>query len=213
MTHWSRPRRLATTEREHLAATLRALADELTAAHAGHVQQLLLDATGRHIPIKDSTVAAQPTNGVDEDGHPVQPDTPTERAALGTDPDTARVAARAEQALRTLRRLSRDTADVLSLLHAWDPWRSVAPCPRCGQPFDRRYARCQAVVNGAQCGSSQTHERRCKVCDEPQQPGQSLRGGRCNTCRMFLARRGHDRNTAARLALQSNLIVDGVAHA
>lgn len=82
----------------------------------------------------------------------------------------------------------------------------------CGHPVDRRFTRCQVTVDGVQCGTGSTTERRCanRTCDKVLEPGDRTLDGRCDTCARFRRRTGRDRIVTEGLALSDGLLVEGV---
>ena len=174
----SRPvRPFDTKARQDLAEWLETLATELRAPHAGTVQQQLGDtATAKGYPNRSSGVHTTPHHPVDEHGRPVQPDTPTEQAALNGDPQ-ADQAARILDQLVILRRASKEA---LNGLRAWSPNRRLETCPVCHAP--KTGGRCQATdpTTGVQCAANK-NTRLCRDCGDVCAPGQ-YRGGRCNAC-------------------------------
>lgn len=197
-------RPLGRDERAAMYQDLAALAIDLVATNANDVQRLLGDALAYGYPSTGSGSGTEPANQVDADGVPVQPDSMTERLALRPD----RMAVEAHHLVTMLRRTHRLVVSCRDQLQAWDPARAVRHCTRCGHPLGPDETRCQQRdEEGRQCGARETAARSCRICGEVQEPGQPLRQGRCNACRMFHARHGHDRNTATRLALGDNLEV------
>ena len=78
-------------------------------------------------------------------------------------------------------------------------------------PMNPNYQRCQQIIDGAQCGTRASSERRCRICEAVQAPGQALRGGRCDPCRKAWERTGRERVATSMLALAEGLIVEGGA--
>lgn len=196
MTHWRRPKALTADELTRTADDLRALADELEAAHALQVQQLL---EAEADPTWPAATSGSGTGGGAGGGSPV------ERAVTEIDHD----AGRAKATIGILRQLARLAPLARSALLERSPGRAVALCPRCGYPLDRRYQRCQQIIDGVQCGSRAGAERRCGTCDEVQPPGQPLRNGECDACRKHRRRTGRARVATSMLALRQGLIHDG----
>lgn len=196
MTHWRRPRGLTADELARTADDLRALADELTAEHALQVQRLIeVEAD----PTWPAATSGTGTGGGAGGGSPV------ERAVTDTDRDSGR----ALTTIGILRQLARLAPLARSALLERSPGRAVALCPRCGHPLDRRYQRCQQIIDGVQCGSRAGAERRCSTCDEVQPPGQPLRNGECDACRKHRRRTGRARVATSMLALRQGLIEEG----
>lgn len=206
-----KPRLLAPTARLQLADDLEGLARQLRTSHAHNTQQALAETAAIGYPNRASGAAGNPNNPVDENGDPVQPDTATERAALTPDP----AAGYAQAVLKDLRLLAIKTPALWSALQQYDPDRPVAACPRCGHPFARGFTRCQNMIDGRQCGSSDKTERRCAnyTCDVLIPPSVKPWDGRCDTCASFRKANGRDRIVTAGLDLQDNVIIEGVAHA
>jgi hypothetical protein len=193
-----RPRPLHSIDRASGAALLRALADEWDAAHAQSVQHLL---TVEADPAWPATASGAGTGG----SRPSEPGSPTERAALDHD----RAATAALAVLLAQRRAIAAAEVALGGLRDRRPDRPRALCPRCDMPLDPNYQRCQQIIDGVQCGTRAGADRRCKTCDEPQQPGRSLRAGECDACRQHRRRTGRARIATSRLALNEGLIAEG----
>lgn len=192
-------RPLKEVERINLAEALRALADELTGPHANDTQQRLGQALQVGYPTKASGTPNAHSNQVDEDGHPIDPDTPTEKAALGHD----LASSWAEGLLSSLADLYDDVISAHSGLEGWSssPKRHVAKCKQCDVPKTEDH----------QCPEKVWPD--CKGCGNPMAPG-DRHGGRHDRCRQFKVYNGHDKVSAKRLELTDDLIEDtGVYHA
>lgn len=204
-------RRIHPDERAAYARLLNALADELTGNHADSVQTLLTDALDYGYPSTSSTVPKQHTNRVDDDGHPLHPDTRPEQLAL--DPD--RMAADAADLIRAVQRIARQAGHLAVRLQAWNPNRVVRRCGACGHPLPRGTSRCQRMIDGRRCSATETTERRCgnPHHNKIMAPGEKLRKGpdgiyRCNTCRMFHERNQRDRTTINSYGLGANVLME-----
>ena len=177
-----RARPLTPDQRTRGAAILRALADELERAGAGRTQQALGAAADFCYP---STAGGNGGGG----GSGL---TPVEAKASSFD-------APAADAIRLLLELHQvlGLADRCQLaLQGWRHDRPLELYPDCSHPVDRRYRRCQVILDdGRQCGAGLT-ERRCDTCRRPLATGEKLRSGRaldqggitvqeCDTCRQW----------------------------
>lgn len=152
------------------------------------ILELLRDALDHGYPTRASTVPAQPTNEVDENGDPVQPSTQPEAAVVNPD----RTARAASDLIDTFRDLHRKTVTLAALIEAWDPNRAVRHCPRCGHPYEDDQTRCQQIIDGRQCGAREDAERyctgyptadACPLKGAPVPRGKKRRDGLCDTCR------------------------------
>lgn len=190
MSYWARPKALGVDRREQLACLLADLATELRSDHAASVQQLLAVEAD---PVWPATASGAGPSGGTSNGSPV------ERAV--TSPD--RNADRARRALNDQTQLDRLARTVLLALIERSPARPVALCPQCDHPLDRRFARCQRIIDGVQCGSRAGADRTCTTCHEVQPPGRPLRQGECNACRMHRQRTGRARIAVSALARQA----------
>lgn len=201
---------LSPDERSRIAGSLRALADELTKPKSHDTQLVLKTALEYGYPTTSSGAGGNRSNQTDEDGKPVQPDTKPEQLAIHPD----REAAQAEALLSGLRVIGRQGDLLVAALLAWDPARQVRFCSRCQHPLPDDSSRCQQTdEDGRLCSATEKVERICMICDETQQPGEPLRSGRCNRCRLFLRRKGREYTTIAGYALQDNVIETEVADA
>ncbi len=215
----TQPRIPTPTHRAAIADKLELLAHELRRQQAADTMRLIAEAIdGTPYPNQASGTPRQPHNQTDDDGHPIPPDTPTETAALNRDPTTHR-AATAINNLWTIHDLTRQT---LQTLWSWRPDRAVATCERCGHPYQRGYIRCQQIIDGQQCGATETLIRYCDICGDEVPRGQQYRQyqqdgvWRCAKDWKFRHRNGYDRNTLDRLKTDDTTIIatdNGVAHA
>lgn len=195
----TRPHKLKAPD--ETAAVLRALADQLDAPHAAKVQDLLA--------VEADPTWPTATSGAGHSGSGTGPSSPVESAALSRAPD----ASRAATALLELHQVDQLARRALSALLDRHPGRSVKLCPDCGHPLDRRFARCQQIIDGVQCGARAGTERRCQTCDEVQPVGKSLRHGDCDRCRKTLERQKRPRFTPSTLARDAGLLTpDGTYH-
>ena len=207
---------LTTSHLLELAATLRAIAEEVSSPHANAVQEsLYADATSMGYPTRSSGSASTggPGNQVDEHGNPIRPDTPTEAAALNPD----RWALRASADLNALTVVADKATDALRALQAHNPNRPTEICRACGYYLDRGETRCRRVDadTGRQCTGRPDTEQHCanSNCGAPLTPGK-IRQGRCPACAEHVRTKGTERIPRSGLALGDNVIVEGgVAHA
>lgn len=196
----TRRRPLRDSERASTAELLRALADELDAGHAATVQRSIGAALDSGYPATASG-AGSGGGGGSSSSRP---------EALAMDPDLAERDAR--RLLDRLGRLVDETDATLRGLQAWRPDRRVRSCPRCGGILQHGQAHCQRMIDGRRCGVCR--EPGCPRDGAPLQPGERMRDGRCDVCRMRVVRR--DRATGGRrsarvarverLHLQDNVI-------
>ncbi len=198
------PRPPTRTQIADLALLCDQLAAELRKPHAPTVLQALADAADASYPTTASGTSTTPHNQTDDEGRPVQPDTPTEAKALGDDP----VARYAGLVLERVATQAKTVRVILAAFDQWNPTRSTAKCPRCDHPIDRRYNRCQRVIDGVQCGSSDRNIRMCSNpnCQRIMKPGEYLRAGRCDPCRKHWTAKGVERIPAEALALGRNVM-------
>lgn len=182
-----RPRPIRPTEATRLADDLRALADELTRPGAETVQRSIGHALDAGYPPRASTVAAAPTNRVDDDGEYLPPDTQPEAGAIHPDHEATR-AAGALHRIRMAAMWARHGTDYLA---GWHRDRAVRFCHRCGHPLQGPSSRCENLIDGVRCEAREgAPPRVCRICEQEQGPGQPLRSGRCDRCRKWLARHG-----------------------
>ena len=171
---------------EHLATELRRGDAKQTLARMG-------TAADDRFPSRASTVPAEISNQVDADGVPVQPSSSTEAKALGRD----RTAVESEHALQIIQEMHQAVKRVLPVLWSWRSDRTFQQCDRCGHPIPRGDGRCRRIVDGEACNASAVSVRACRICERVMKPGEPLRAGRCNPCRMYRDRHGHDRQMSA----------------
>jgi len=189
----SRP--LTPTERDHLATLARSLADTLTSHEGQRALNVLKDMATIGYPHRTSGTPTNHHNQTDEHGHHTQPDTPTERGALNPD----KAAAWATQVHTELRA----TIDTLNRLHAvLDSFAATRHTPSCRE--------CGELLTGGRCRHCPNTVTLCE-CGKPLTPG-DIRDGRCNACRMYVARNGYAKAsmTTYRDKMAGILTEDGV---
>lgn len=192
-------RPLNDTERANIADNLLALAAEISAPHAAATQRLIGQALDIGYPSKASGTPSAQSNQTDDDGHPIEPDTPVERAAIDGD----RAAGYAADLLSALVELNDDTLSALSALKGWSPRRAVAMCNQCDEPKSPDHS----------CPEKEWPL--CKDCDRPMAPGDRHGGfhARCHQSRRYHGSTQTARVGVEDLELGENVIViDGVAH-
>lgn len=202
-----RPTPLTDAQRQNLVDCLGKIITELKAPNAGNTQRFLADAADNLYASRASTVPPSGGNRTDEDGVPLQPDTPTERLALERD-----------RTVEAMHRLMQDQIAfhelafrILEGLKGVAPNRRYQVCPRCNSPFPRNSTRCDQIVDGRRCEAS-NQDRTCKNCGVPVLPGR-MRKDRCPSCAKYFNTHGRDRiATTSRLTLEETVIIDGVAH-
>lgn len=157
-----------------------AVTDLLGDPAAGDVQRLLGDALDHAYPSTSSgTGGSNHSNPVDENGRPDKPPTTVERSVIQPD----RAAVEALRILDALRQWHELSIYLYGAISNWHPARPVAMCPRCGHPFDRGYTRCQQIIDGKQCGSTERTETNCTKCDRKLEAGARRSNyGECQPC-------------------------------
>ncbi len=201
MTYWRQPKPLTTAQRLETVELLRDLAAQLDRPNA--------EAMLRNIALGTDDLWPADTMGQAVSGGSVG--SRTESHALEPPEPLAQ---RSRILLDDLGRLAPNLRRTLALWSEWDPDRALALCPRCANPLDRRYTRCQwrDPATGVQCGTRENSERRCSTCDEPQPAGRKLRNGECDACRQHRRRTGRARIATSRLALAQGLLTDAGAY-
>jgi hypothetical protein len=198
LTRWQRPARLRPEARAETVRLLKRLAEELDRQDA--------DAIIANVAMGADDGHRHDLSGEYSGGKGSRGNSPVEAKAFATTKATQR----SRDLLTDLHDLAPLLRGMLAAWSEWDPNRAIEPCPNCGNPLDRAYARCQwRDADGVQCGSRSGAERRCSTCDEPQPPGRALRKGECDACRKHRRRTGRARVATSMLALSDGLVVAG----
>ena len=200
MTPKTRP--LNDVETANLTEAARSFAEHL-ASDAGHrALRLLADTATTGYPTRTSTTTPTGSNQTDDNGHPAQADTPTERAALNQD----RAATFAGETFADLRTLHELLLRAHSILEGFSPDRHIPRCGHCGYPLER--GRCTTTINGTRCG---TEPWACIDCGETDPAKKD--GARCMRCKKHKQRNGYSYAGTHQMAeAMDGIIVDGVAH-
>ena len=193
-------RPLSTKDLGELANVLDELAGFLRSEAAPRTQRLLAEFVAIGYPAKASGTPSANSNKVDENGHPVAPDTAVERSAFTEDPGHRF----ARETIAAQRHLHRDVVALLSALEGLAGSRAIETCGRCDQVLER--GRCVTMIDGVRCGAEWPT---CKGCGEEMPPG-DRHGGRCGACAKFRQRNGYDKASAKRYAQMTvDIVVDG----